>query len=180
MDETRSLIDGILRRDEASLSRFYRQYAPKLRGLIALKVADPHDGEEILQDTLYAFLEAVRDFRGDSHIETFLTAICRHKIIDYYRRKKIRHLVFSQFPGLEDLVSPLLTPEEHLDAATLRQKLGSAFGRLLPRYASILKAKYEEDLSVEEIAARFSISFKSAESLLFRARKAFAETFAAL
>jgi RNA polymerase sigma-70 factor (ECF subfamily) len=180
MDRNRSLIEGILRRDEASLSCFYRQYAPKLRALIALKVADPHDGEEILQDTLFGFLEALRDFRGDAGIETYLTAICRHKIIDYYRRRKLRHLVFSQFPGLEDLVSPMLTPEEHLDAATLKQKLASAFGRLLPRYAKILKAKYEDDLSVEEIARQFSISFKSAESLLFRARRAFTTVFTSL
>ncbi len=171
------MIAKILARDRRTLSVFYRRYAPKLSRFIRTKVANVHDGEEILQDTLFAFLEAIRDFQGKSNLQTFLFSICQHKVIDFYRRKKLKHAVFSQMPQLEAIVSPLLSPEEELDATLGREKIYAVLGRLLPQYRQILLLKYLEGLTVEEIAQKLTITFKSVESQLFRARKAFVELF---
>jgi RNA polymerase sigma-70 factor (ECF subfamily) len=171
------LIEQILARDRRALALFYRRYSPKLIALIRSKVYNQADGEEILQDTLFGFLEAIRDFQGASSVKTFLFSICHHKIIDYYRRKKIRQMVFSQTPNLEALVSPLLNPEEELDMALLKEKISTVLSRILPRYRQLLVSKYVDNLSVDEVAKKFTLSFKSAESQLFRARKAFVELF---
>lgn len=171
------LISLILSRDKKALLTFYRKYAPKLSRFIAGKIGNPADAEEVLQDTLFGFLEAIRDFEGKSNIQTFLFSICQHKIIDFYRRKKIKHAVFSQMPQLESLISPLMNPEEELDATLIREKIHAVLARLLPRYRQILVMKYSEGLSVDEIANRLSSTFKSVESQLFRARKAFVELF---
>ena len=45
------------------------------------------------------------------------------------------------------------------------------------RFEAVLRAKYEEFLSVAEIANRWQVSGKAVESLLTRARHAFRETF---
>lgn len=176
MDET-TIIAKILARDRRALLVFYRRYAPKLSRFIAAKVANPADAEEILQDTLYAFLEAIRDFQGKSNIQTFLFSICNHKVIDYYRRKKLKHAVFSQLPQLEGLISPLISPEEELDAVLIKEKIHAVLGRLLPRHRQILLLKYFDGLSVAEIAKHLTMTFKSVESQLFRARKAFVALF---
>lgn len=144
---------------------------------IASKVGNRADAEEILADTLYAFLEALRDFEGKSNIQTFLFSICHHKVIDFYRRKKLRHVVFSRLPQLESLIAPLLTPEDQLDATLLKEKVYHILGKLLPLYRRVLILKYLDQHTVAEIAHKLSISFKSAESQLFRARKAFVELF---
>ncbi len=171
------LIKKILSRDRAALLAFYRKFAPKLSRFIASKVANPKDGEEILQDTLYAFLEAIRDFQGKSNIQTFLFSICHHKVIDFYRRKKLKTAVFSQMPQLEALISPLLSPEEEFDVVEMRGKIKKVLGKLLPQYRQILLWKYLDGLSVGEIAEKMTLTFKSVESQLFRARKAFVEAF---
>lgn len=171
------LISQILARDRRALAFFYRRYSPKLIALIRSKVYNQADGEEILQDTLFGFLEAIRDFQGASSVKTFLFSICHHKIIDYYRRKKIRQMVFSQTPNLEALVSPLLNPEEELDIVILKEKISTVLGKILPHYRQLLVSKYVDNLSVDEVAKKFTLSFKSAESQLFRARKAFVELF---
>lgn len=172
-----NIIPKILARDRRALLIFYRRYAPKLSRFIAGKIANPADAEEVLQDTLYAFLEAIRDFQGKSNIQTFLFSICQHKVIDYYRRKKLKHAVFSQMPQLEAIISPLVSPEEQLDAVLVREKIHAVLGRLLPRHRQILMLKYLDGLSVEEIAKHLAMTFKSVESQLFRARKAFVEYF---
>jgi len=179
MEDT-DLIKRILHREKHALLVFYRMYTPKLLSFIHTKVANPHDAEEILQDTLFAFLEALRDFHGDCKISTFLYSIGKHKIIDYYRRKKLRHLVFSQAPFLEELMSPVLNPEEELDATLLKEKLKRAFSLILPRYKVVLQLKYVEDRPVSEIAGHFTWTLKKTESLLFRARKAFMKEFIVL
>ncbi len=171
------LIKKILARDRNALSVFYRTYTPSLRRFIKNKINNPDDVEEVLQDALYGFLEAIRDFIGASKLKTFLYAIASHKVIDWYRRKKIRHVVFSAVPQLESFVTTLLGPEEELDASLLREKIYKALGRLLPMYKSVLVLKYADDFSVADIAKKLTISFKSAESQLFRARKAFVEAF---
>jgi RNA polymerase sigma-70 factor (ECF subfamily) len=178
--QDQELIEKILARDQLALSTLYHLYAPRLLGHISRKVGNHHDAEEILQDTFFAFLEAVRDFHGEAKLETYLFAICNHKIIDHYRRKKFRHFVFSQVPYLEELISPLLNPEEALDARVLKDALRRTFASILPRYRIVLRMKYIDDLSVADIAKRFSRTLKSTESLLFRARKAFMRAFAVI
>ncbi len=171
------IIRNILARDRRTLDLFYRRYSPRLLRFISAKVAHREDAEEILQDTLFAFLEAIRDFHGRSSIDTFLFSICHHKIIDFYRRRKLKSFVFSQMPNLEALISPLLAPEEELDATLLKEKIAGVLSRMLPRYRHILTLKYVDNMSVEEIAEKLAVTFKSAESQLFRARKAFVELF---
>jgi len=171
------LIPKILARDRNALSAFYHRYTPRLRSYIHGKVSSAEDAEEILQDTLFGFLEAIRDFEGHASVKTFLFSICNHKIIDFYRRKKIGHLVFSRTPNLEALVSPILNPEEELDTRLMKEKIHRVLTYLLPNYRRLLTLKYMDDLSVSEIARQLAVSVKSAESQLFRARKAFVERF---
>ena len=151
MDDA-TLIHRLFSHDRRALSAFYREYAPQLRRFIASKIHSPEDVEEILQDTLFSFLEGLRDFRKESSIRTFLFSICQHKIIDHYRKKKLKHLVFSQMPQLESLVSPLLGPEEALDITQIKEKISTVFSRMLPMYRHVLILKYLEHASVGEIA----------------------------
>ncbi len=178
--DDQQMIARILARDRTALLAFYRRFAPRLARLIRARVTNAADAQEILQDTLYDFLEAIRDFEGKSSLTTFLFAICHHKIVDYYRKKKLKQLLFSQMPNIGELVSPLLEPEEEFDATILKEKIHAVMSRMLPRYRKILELKYIENLSVSEIAKTFALSVKGAESQLFRARKAFAELFISL
>jgi RNA polymerase sigma-70 factor (ECF subfamily) len=176
MDDA-TLIVRLFAHDRKALSGFYREYAPQLRRYIQGKVAKREDAEEILQDTLFAFLEGLRDFEKKSSLRTYLYSICQHKVIDFYRRKKLKHLVFSQIPQLETLVSPLIGPEAALDEVVIKEKIERVMASLTPLYRQVLVLKYLEQVPVEVIAKKLSISFKSAESKLFRARKNFVEVF---
>jgi len=171
------IVKKLLAKDERTLGLVYRTFVPKLRRFLTVKVRNPHDADEILQDILFAFLEALRDFHSGCKLETYLFSIAHHKVIDYYRRKKLRHIVFSQVPQLENLISPLLNPEESFDVTVLKEKLKRVFSRLIPKYSHILRLKYEEELSVVEIARKLGWTEKGTESVLFRARKAFAKSF---
>ncbi|KKU83618.1 hypothetical protein A2973_02680 [Candidatus Gottesmanbacteria bacterium RIFCSPLOWO2_01_FULL_49_10] len=177
MIQDHELVQKILARDRRALAGFYHTFTPRLRRFILQKIADPQDAEEVLQDTLFAFLESIRDFSGNARVGTYLYAIASHKVVDFYRRKKIKHIVFSKLPRLEALVSTLLNPEEELDTALVKDKIRHVLGGLLPNYREIILLKYVDEMSVAQIAEKFAVTVKSAESQLFRARRAFVELF---
>ena len=176
--DERELIAGILSNDELALRKFYQRYAPKILAYARGRISDEKDREELVMDTLFASLEAFRDFMYRSSLTTFVISIEKRKIVDYYRRKKIKKIVFSQLPQAEHLMALVVTPEEALDDTLLKKRITKAFRRIRPKHRSILIMKYLEGVPVTVIAKSLSMSFKSAESALFRARKAFGAAFA--
>ncbi|OGG20199.1 hypothetical protein A3D03_01245 [Candidatus Gottesmanbacteria bacterium RIFCSPHIGHO2_02_FULL_40_13] len=171
------MVSEILQGSEASLRLFYRSFYKPLYSFISKRIDNDSDAEEILQDTLISTIEALRDFSFQSRLFTFICAIAKYKVVDFYRKKKIKSIILSKIADFEPLVSTLLGPEDKLDEALLRQKIRQTFAAITPQYQIILKLKYEQGYSVTEIAGRLSLTFKSAESMLFRARKAFARAY---
>jgi RNA polymerase sigma-70 factor (ECF subfamily) len=179
MDDT-TLIHNLLKKDRKSAAYFYKTYAPKIKRYVHAKVGVYEDAEDLVQDVLFGFLEAARDFRGNSTIHTYIYSIAHHKVVDYYRKKKIKQLVFSQMPQLESLISPLLDPQAQLDVTLVQEKIQRVLSSLVPVHRTVLLLKYLDDVSVSDIAKQLSISLKGAESRLFRARRAFVESFLSL
>lgn len=176
--DERKIVSEILSGKERALRLFYRYYQPSLFTYIKRKIDNLADAEEILQDTFLATIEALRDFSFKSSLFTFICSIANHKVIDFYRRKKIKNIFFSHLPDAEAILASLVGPENEFDDELLRQKIKETFASLTPKYSLILKLKYIHGYSVVEIARKMSISFKSAESQLFRARRAFVVNFA--
>lgn len=167
------MVSGILQGDERALRVFYQTYRRPLSRFISNRIANEQDNEELLQDVLVGAIDALRDFSFRSSLFTFLCSIAQHKIIDFYRRKKIRHVVFSKLGDVESLLSSLSGPEDALNDELVRVKIRETFRKIVPAYGKILKWKYIYGYSVEEIAQKLSTTYKSTESQLFRARKAF-------
>lgn len=176
-NEEKELIGDILQGNEASLRKFYETYYRPILSFIRKRINSEDDVEEILQDTLLGALDSFRDFSFRSSIFTFLCSIASHKVIDFYRRKKIKNIVFSKIPDVEEMLGTLMGPEEILDHEMLKSKIKNTLLHLTPLYQKIIELKYIQGYSVEEIAQKLSLSFKSTESHLFRARKAFVTVF---
>lgn len=70
----------------AQLAAWVDDHADALYRFALLRVRDKHAVEDLLQETYLAALGSNDRFRGDSSTRTWLVAILRLKIIDYYRR----------------------------------------------------------------------------------------------
>jgi len=167
------LIEEIINKDERAFFGFYQENKNSLFNFIYRQIKNKEDGEEIVQDSFLAFIEGLRDFRGQSSLKTFLFSIAKRKTIDKLRKKKIKKILFSYLPRnlIESLTSVLL--DDELDRQFLIKKIDKIFRRLPNDYALVLRLKYKEGHQVSEIAKKLKLSFSAAESLLFRARQAF-------
>lgn len=155
------------------------QYQEKLLGFIRQRVDDEDEAKEILAETLATAWEARRNFSGRSAYFTWLGGIARHEIADFYRKKRLKNLLFSHLPWLEDLATQALGPEQELLKKELSDQVKATLGNLDQKYRQVLRLKYDQGLTVAEIAQKLNETVKTVESRLFRARQAFAKAFTA-
>ena len=93
---------------------------------------------------------------------------------DFYRKRYVRAVVEKTVPLFEDILSDLQSPEFLLHKKQVRERFTRAYRSLSAQYQEILSLRFELGMSVREVAAKMQLSFKATESLLYRARQAFA------
>lgn len=152
-------------------------YQEKLLSFIRQRVADEEEANEILGETLVAAWESRSSFKGQSAYFTWLCGIARHEIADFYRKKRIKTLLFSHLPWLENLAAQALGPEQELLKKELSQNIKKTLAGLDKGYREVLRLKYYQGLTVIQIAQKLNETVKTVESRLFRARQAFAKAF---
>src|SRR5262252_6902338 len=132
----------------------------RLRNFIRMRVADPSDVEDILQDVFYKLVEANRLLMPIDHITGWLFRVARNRIIDLFRRTKTesfgdRLSVNEQDDELrfEDLLpSPDAGPDAQYTRKVLLDELELAIDELLKEQRDVFVAHELEGRSFEEIA----------------------------
>lgn len=166
------VIERILRGEKGAASEFYRNYVGKLRRYLLTKLPEL-EVEEVLQDTFLSAFDSIALYRGECAVSTWLIAIARHEVADYYRKRYVRAAVEKTSPLFESMVSEVMSPEFVYEKKKVERRFILAYRSLSKQYQDVLSYRYELSMSVKEIASRMEISFKATESLLFRARAAF-------
>ena len=149
----------------------------RLRNFIRMRVADPSDVEDILQDVFYKLVEANRLLMPIDHITGWLFRVARNRIIDLFRRTKTesfgdRLSVNEQDDELrfEDLLpSPDAGPDAQYTRKVLLDELELAIDELPKEQRDVFVAHELEGRSFEEIAGESGVSLNT---LLSRKRYA--------
>jgi len=182
------LVRRMLAGDELAFDEFFGGYFPGLFRFALARIGGDQDAaEEIVQATLGAAMRKLSTYRGEAALFTWLCTFCRHEIARHFRRSG-RELatvaLVEDDPALTAALSSLASGAEGQEASMARAETARlvhvVLDRLPPRYASALEWKYIDGIAVKEIAARWSLSEKAAESMLTRAREAFRDGFAML
>jgi len=175
--EEKELLKKIIQRDEKALFYVYKKYQPSIFNFVKSQINNYQLAEELTQDIFMDFIEALRDFRFQSSLKTFLFSIARHKIVDQIRKKKIKNILFSKLPSYIVESLKVVFIDEEIDKKELRKKIFKILESLPNDYQLILRLKYIDGIKIKEIADKLRMNFKATESLLFRARKSFIKVF---
>lgn len=166
-------LSQLILQEPRAVTRFYLTIRPKLERYFGTRVENHPDRDELVQDTILSILDSLPRYRGEAAFFTWVLSIAHHELVDYYRRKKIKTLLFSKLPFLERIVDKALGPQLRLEEIELKQKIAHTLENLGEGYAAVLRLRYIEGHSVAEIASRLGLSYKACESRLSRARLAF-------
>lgn len=157
------------------MENFYKKYHLSVRGFVAQKIDDEGVIEELTNDIMMAAIICQPNFNGESSEFSWICSIAKHKIIDYYRKKKLKTILFSVSPAFEEIADKALTPERDALKNELKDEIKKTFKDLSKGYKDILRLKYIEEMKVSEIAKTLKLTIKAVESRLIRAKKKFRE-----
>lgn len=154
------------------------RYRKSIWGFVAKKIDDWGVVEEITNDVMMAGMLGKPNFRQESGEFSWLCSIAKHKVIDYYRKKKIKTILFSSNPIWEEVASAAIGPERDALKNELKQEIYKTLKELGEGYEKLLRLKYIDGLRIAEIAKLFKTSIKAVESKLIRAKARFRSSWA--
>ena len=170
------LVKKIRKGEQNAFKVLYLKYSNLLFAYILHNLSNNQGiASDIWQETWCISIEKIDNFQFKSSFFTWLCAIAKNKIYDYYRQTKRQ----DSFVGIEKLQFEIDLEEidiELIDKET-QTNVVTVLANLPDEYNYLLTAKYIENKSTDEIALEIGKSYKATESMLTRAREAFREKF---
>jgi RNA polymerase sigma factor (sigma-70 family) len=152
---------------------FYQKYYNSVRGFVGKRIGDEGTTDEITNDVLLAAYESLPNFNQKCSEFSFVCSIAKHKIIDYYRKKKIKTVLFSTSPLFEEIADKAIGPERDALKNELIGEIEATLKEIKEGYGKLLRLKYVEGWKTRAIARLTKLSVKAVESRLVRAKKQF-------
>lgn len=171
------ILTRILEGNNLAVETFYLQNQKKITKYLERRLPVDVDIEAFTNDIFLETIDSLPIFRKECSLLSWLYRIAHNKIVDYYRKKKIKTLLLSQMPFLEIIAKEVYQPEFQYEKNKIRDAIEVTLRGMSEKYRQILKLHYEDNKSVKEIAVTMNLSFKATESLLFRARQDFKKNY---
>lgn len=177
------LIDAIRRGDRTAVAVFYDRHLPSVWRYVCWRLNDDiHVAQDVVSETFLEALGAIRAPEGrlpaDGVLSGWLTGIARNKVADFFRRRQSSDKALAAWAGTT-AGAGVQEPDSGaaVEGAETRAQVIEVMNSLPDEERLVLEMKYIEGLSVREIAVRFSRTEKAVESLLFRGRRSFRDSF---
>lgn len=167
-----SFIKRILKGDSRAVIEFYKSYSPKILSYLTRKLPR-EDAQEITNDVFLEAIDSLSLLQKEQNVSAWLYRIAHNKMVDFYRKRKIKSILLSQVPFLQILASEINQPEFQFEKNKARDRIELVLHNISQKYRKILILHYEEEMPVKKLSIIFNLSFKATESLLFRARQSF-------
>lgn len=187
--DDKMLVKKLLGGDQRAFDRFFAENFARLYRFALVRLNGESDAAtEVAQITLTRAVQKLHTYRAESALFTWLCAICRNVTSDWCAKQGRfhEHIVLTEdFPDVRAAVDSYLAPEvdspernyQRTEAIRLIQV---ALDRLPAKYGDVLEWKYVEGHTTKEISARLDIGAEAAQSLLARAKRAFADVYTSL
>jgi len=187
--DDRKLVKKLLSGDEHAFEGFFEDNFARLYRFALVRLSDdPDAARDIAQIVLTRAMQKLHTYRAESALFTWLCAICRNEVSDWLSRqgRYRQHIVLTEdYPELQAAVDSFQTPfEENPEAQYLRLEklrlIQVALDKLPAKYGNVLEWKYVQGHSVREISTRLNMGQEATQSLIARAKRAFADVYTTL
>jgi RNA polymerase sigma-70 factor (ECF subfamily) len=161
-----ALREAVLAGSEAAWQALYESHFDAIYAFVWHRAgSSAHRTDEIVQETWLVAVRRVADFDPtQGTFDAWLKGIAANVLKNHRRR-------WQRDSRTRSLDAEQASPQSG-EVSEAGELMAVALTALPPHYQAILRAKYEERLSVNEISQRLGGTSKSIESLLSRARDA--------
>jgi len=170
-DPESALIEAARGGDPAAFTRIYRLHATTAFARLTRLLGPIAEREDLLQKVFLELHRALRTFRGDASLGTFVRRITAHVALGYLRSWRRRPAVPLEPEHLASMIAPGLPPDEAARARQDLRQLLDLLDRLRPkkRLAFVLVAV--EGLSCAEAGIELGASADAVKQRVLAARR---------
>jgi RNA polymerase sigma-70 factor, ECF subfamily len=171
--ETEALAQGLRSRDPDLLDRLIEQYHYRLFRYLLYLTGSREAAEDFFQETWVRVIERGHQYKAKFKFEAWLFTIARNLVIDFRRRRDWESSdAFAgrgegpevPEPAAPDRLSPVVLAAVHEES----DRVAAALACLSAVYREVLLLRFQEELSLEEIAALVAAPLSTVKSRLYR------------
>ena len=152
-------LDGLMGRHQNRLLRYLRRL-----------LGDETMAEDLFQQTWVRATERIGRYDGSRPFGPWLLTVGRNLALDHLRRYRPESLDEGpEMPAPAEGPGATEDPLSQLAARERRERLGAALDGLAPHDREVLSLRFEEELSLKEIAALVAAPLPTVKARLYRA-----------
>jgi RNA polymerase sigma-70 factor, ECF subfamily len=166
--EDRELVERFARGDSRAFDTIVQRYEQRVFA-IALRMTGNHeDARDAMQDVFVSALRALRSFRGDAQLSTWIHRVAVNASLDVLRKRK-RHTA-QPLEEAGERPSDDIAPDEAAARAARAAEVQRALLEVSGEHRAVLVLHDLQDLDYAETAAALDIPVGTVKSRLHRAR----------
>lgn len=174
----RDFVERLKAAEADAFDELVNRYSPSIYSLLMRLTEDPEEARDLTQETFLSALKAIKNFRGDADLKTWLYRIAVNESRNRFRWWKRRNRgstisldAENAFGQTQDFADSAEDPE----TATLRRErenaLRKALQELPTNFREVLVLRDIEGLSYEEVAAALETNVGTVKSRIARGRE---------
>ena len=169
MAKDNTLIHRAQSGDEGAFVDLIRVYYPFVYAIVIGIVNNPHDAEEVVQDTFLNAYRGLAEYQEMAKFKNWLGEIARNRARSWLRKQRIDTVpideVNEHILGTQDL------PEEQLMRSEQRELIRRAMETLSEKDREIAQAYYLDGASYDELTETHGLSYNAIAFRLSRAKR---------
>jgi RNA polymerase sigma-70 factor (ECF subfamily) len=170
--DTQEIARGLRHRDVALLNALVAQYQYRLVRYLIYILGSRDAVDDLVQETWLRVLERGRTYDGQSRFEPWLFTIARNLAIDTMRKRRIFSLDTSDEDNPEQHIAPPISsdpsPFEQAARTEDAHHLAQSLATLEPIYREALVLRFQEDLSLQEMAKIVGAPVSTVSTRIYR------------
>lgn len=172
------LIDRAVDGDDAAYAKLLQRYKRAVYHMVLKMVRNVDDAEDLTIESFAKAFRSLHRFKKDYTFSTWLFRIATNNTIDHIRKKKLNTLSIENTYTDDDGQSVSIdvedennNPQEETIRAQKAELLLIFVDKLPAKYQKLVRLRYYEELSYEEIADRIEAPLGTVKAQLHRARE---------
>ncbi|MEZ6135732.1 MAG: sigma-70 family RNA polymerase sigma factor [Pirellulaceae bacterium] len=161
MSKVETLSESLKRRDQDTFTRFVREHEQSLLRIAARITGSPDDAEELRQKVFLAVWQKPHQLPSDEHLAAWIRRCIINASIDLLRKRELE--------PKSTALDPSLTEAGHSEDLEAKQLLQEAMSTLTAGQRALLSLKFDEKLSVREMASALGKPHTTVQSQLEKA-----------
>lgn len=164
------LISAFKNGDITGFNEIVRRYQQQVYWVIRKMVNSHDDADDLTQEVFIKIYSALKDFREESNLFTWLYRIATNYSINHIRKAKVRNTVSFEIVT-EQVESKEKKSDEAVDEKTKMKLLIEAIETLPAQQRAVFNLRYNENLSYEDISKVMKKSVGGVKANYFHAVK---------